>query len=217
MPTSINLPSDGTLVTQTRKWTDAMWAWMRDLTASFNSGGGFAPADATYFLRTADTDLTNARVGTDSATVTLDYATPGQVKWTAVNTGTVTHTGTLTAGQLIQGNGGADITVNATTATVTKLTAGVPSAATAGTDYTNLAYKTIAVSGQSDVVADSAADTLTLVAGTNVTITTDAGTDSITINATATSTDHVVMSDGSQPPLAMDDGNGNFLYVDYTP
>lgn len=31
------------------------------------------------------------------------------------------------------------------------------------------------------------------------------------------STDHVVMSDGSQPPIAMDDGNGNFLYVDYTP
>ncbi len=49
--------------------------------------------------------------------------------------GTVTNTGTLTSGQLIQGNGGVDITVNATTATVTKLTAGVPSAASAGTDY----------------------------------------------------------------------------------
>lgn len=45
-------------------------------------------------------------------------------------------------------------------------------------------FKTISVSGQSDVVADSTTDTLTLVAGTNVTITTDAGTDSITINAT---------------------------------
>jgi hypothetical protein len=44
-------------------------------------------------------------------------------------------------------------------------------------------FQTIAVSGQSDVVADSATDTLTLVAGTNVTITTDAGTDSVTINA----------------------------------
>ncbi|MBA4259162.1 MAG: hypothetical protein C0446_08355 [Chitinophaga sp.] len=46
-------------------------------------------------------------------------------------------------------------------------------------------FSTIAVSGQSDVVADSTSDTLTLVAGTNVTITTDAGTDSITINSTA--------------------------------
>jgi hypothetical protein len=44
-------------------------------------------------------------------------------------------------------------------------------------------FSTIAISGQSNVVADSATDTLTLVAGTNVTITTDAGTDTITINA----------------------------------
>ena len=44
-----------------------------------------------------------------------------------------------------------------------------------------LVFKTIAVSGQSDVVADSITDTLTLVAGSNVTITTDATTDSITI------------------------------------
>jgi len=44
-------------------------------------------------------------------------------------------------------------------------------------------FGTIAVSGQSNVVADSTSDTLTLVAGTNVTITTDASTDSITINA----------------------------------
>lgn len=46
-----------------------------------------------------------------------------------------------------------------------------------------LTFKTIAVSGQSDVVADTTTDTLTLVAGSNVTITTDATTDSITINA----------------------------------
>lgn len=45
-------------------------------------------------------------------------------------------------------------------------------------------FKTIAVSGQSSVVADAYDDTLTLVAGTNVTITTNASTDTITINAT---------------------------------
>lgn len=45
------------------------------------------------------------------------------------------------------------------------------------------AFLTISVSGQSDVVADSASDTLTLVAGTNITITTNAGTDTITIAA----------------------------------
>ena len=42
------------------------------------------------------------------------------------------------------------------------------------------AFKTIAVSGQSDVVADTATDTLTLVAGNNMTITTNASGDSIT-------------------------------------
>ena len=41
-------------------------------------------------------------------------------------------------------------------------------------------FKTISVSGQSDVVADSSTDTLTLVAGSNMTITTDASGDSIT-------------------------------------
>lgn len=44
-------------------------------------------------------------------------------------------------------------------------------------------FSTIAVSGQSNVVADAVSDTLTLVAGTNITITTDASTDSVTITA----------------------------------
>jgi len=42
-------------------------------------------------------------------------------------------------------------------------------------------FETIAVSGQSNVVADSPTDILTLVAGTGITITTDASTDTITI------------------------------------
>lgn len=44
-------------------------------------------------------------------------------------------------------------------------------------------FKTIAVSGESDIVADSPTDTLTLVAGSNMTITTDAGTDTVTFAA----------------------------------
>ena len=38
----------------------------------------------------------------------------------------------------------------------------------------NNAFSTISVAGQSDVLADSSADTLTIVAGTNITITTNA-------------------------------------------
>jgi hypothetical protein len=47
------------------------------------------------------------------------------------------------------------------------------------------AFKTISVSGQSDIVADGVADTLTFVAGTGTTITTNASTDTVTINAGA--------------------------------
>jgi len=46
-------------------------------------------------------------------------------------------------------------------------------------------FSTIAVSGQSNVVADSTTDTLTLVAGSNITLTTDASSDSITIASSA--------------------------------
>lgn len=47
-------------------------------------------------------------------------------------------------------------------------------------------FSTISVSGQSDVVADSIVDTLTLAAGTGIAITTNAGTDTITISSAAT-------------------------------
>jgi hypothetical protein len=52
------------------------------------------------------------------------------------------------------------------------------------------AFKTIAVSGQSDVVADSVNDTLTLVAGSNITLTTSAGGDSVTIAASGGGSGH---------------------------
>ena len=45
-------------------------------------------------------------------------------------------------------------------------------------------FSTVVVAGQSSVIADSTADTLTLAAGSNITITTNAGTDTITINST---------------------------------
>ena len=46
-------------------------------------------------------------------------------------------------------------------------------------------FGTIAISGQSSIVADGSTDTLTFVAGSNITLTTDANTDSITIAATS--------------------------------
>jgi hypothetical protein len=60
--------------------------------------------------------------------------------------------------------------------------AGVSSSLLSGGSTVN-SFQTIAVSGQSSVVADSSTDTLTLVAGTGITLTTDATSDSITINS----------------------------------
>ena len=57
-----------------------------------------------------------------------------------------------------------------------------------GGEANEMSFKTISVSGQSDVVADADDDTLTLAAGANVAITTNAGTDTITIASTDTNT-----------------------------
>ncbi len=56
-------------------------------------------------------------------------------------------------------------------------------------NFAEAAFKTISVSGQTDVVADSATDTLTLAAGSNVTITTAAGSDTITVASSAATVD----------------------------
>ena len=53
----------------------------------------------------------------------------------------------------------------------------------AGAEVNQNAFSNFAVSGQTTVAADSKTDTLTLVAGSNITITTNASTDSITIAA----------------------------------
>lgn len=111
---------------------------------------------------------------------------------TVGGTGTVTSvaiTGTdgieVDSGSPITGAGTIQLGVNATTMKTTLDLSGT------NTGDQNL-FGTIAVSGQSNVVADATNDTLTLVAGTNITITTDAATDSITINSTASGSGDVV-------------------------
>ena len=66
----------------------------------------------------------------------------------------------------------------------------------AGGDVNQNAFSNIAVSGQSTVAADSTTDTLTLVAGSNVTITTNASGDSVTIASTDTNTTYSVGDGG---------------------
>jgi hypothetical protein len=100
------------------------------------------------------------------------FAVAGQSNVVADNT---TDTLTFVAGSnvTLTTNAGADsITINAS----------------GGGGTTQNLFDKIAVSGQSNVEADSTTDTLTFVAGSNITITTDAGTDSITIDSTAPGT-----------------------------
>ena len=60
---------------------------------------------------------------------------------------------------------------------------------------TSNSFSTISVSGQSNVVADSTADTLTLAAGSGIQITTDATTDTITITNTGGSGGGLIAGD----------------------
>lgn len=64
---------------------------------------------------------------------------------------------------------------------------GTDSTGAGGGGEASNSFETITVSGQSNVVADSSTDTLTLVAGTGISITTDPSTDSITITNSAPS------------------------------
>jgi len=66
-----------------------------------------------------------------------------------------------------------------------------PAADASGSGASN-SFETIAISGQSSVVAESATDTLNLVAGNNITLTTNASTDTITIASSGGSSSQLV-------------------------
>lgn len=100
--------------------------------------------------------------------------------------------GDPTATNLSNTRNSTSVTINSSSGTGTTIAsadssnAGVmPAADKVKLDAIPGVFSTIAVSGQSNVVADAPNDTLTLVAGAGVTITTNAGSDSITIASTA--------------------------------
>lgn len=81
------------------------------------------------------------------------------------------------------------------------------------------AFKTIAVSGQSNVVADSATDILTLANGTGIAITTNATTDTITVSTTGLQTedsDLTALADNATNGLWARTGNGTGATRDIT-
>ena len=77
-----------------------------------------------------------------------------------------------------------------------------------GAEVNDPAFKTISVSGQSNVVADADADTLTFAAGSNVTITTNASTDTVTIASTDTNTNQLTT-------FVVEDGDGTEVTISH--
>ena len=125
--------------------------------------GASGTRDATTYLRGDNTWATVAGGGASDSFATIAVA--GQ---SSVVADSATDTLTLVAGT------GITITTDAGTDTVTITNSG----------SAQNTFSTVAVTGQSNVAADSATDTLTLAGGTGISITTDAGTDTVTITST---------------------------------
>ena len=134
-----------------------------DITTNAPSSGQVLKWDGSNFV--PGTDLSGSSASNSFETITVS----GQSNVVADSS---TDTLTLVAGT------GMSISTNASTDTIT-----FTSTATGTVTET---FKTLAVSGQSDIVADSATDTLTFAAGSGISLSTDASTDTLTITSTAT-------------------------------
>ena len=146
--------------------------------ATISGGGGGTVTEA--FKNIAVSGQSN--IVADAATDTLTFAAGSNITLTT-NAGTDTLTIAASGGEVTVQEEGSSLSTAATT--LNFVGAGVTATGSGATKTITVPqqdlFKTIAVSGQSDVVADSATDTLTLVAGSNITLTTDASADSVTI------------------------------------
>jgi hypothetical protein len=131
---------------------------------AFGTGNGAGPTTRLYIAEGGAITFNSAYTfptSDGSANSALVTNGAGVLSFTATPTFTsITATGNVTGGNIL-GNGSALTGINA--------------------------FGTIVVAGSSDVVADNTSDTLTLVAGDGVVITTSAGTDTITISTSGSS------------------------------
>jgi hypothetical protein len=161
----------------------------------------------TTYTASTGLSLTGTAFSIDSSVVTLSGAQiltnktigGGQLVDASVTNAKLANSGvTVSPGTGMSGGGAVSLggTITLTNAGVTSNVAGTGITVSGGTGAVTITnsdrgssqsiFKNVAVSGQSTVVADGNDDTLTLAAGSNVTITTNASTDTITIASTDT-------------------------------
>ena len=139
---------------------------------------------------TANGTATNLTATIKSDTITI-------IAGSNVSLVTGTKTVTINASNTTYGN--------ATTASAGLMTAAMVSkleGITAGAEPNKYSFKTVAVSSGTaltNIVADTTEDTLTLVAGTNITLTPDADNDKITIAAKTVTVSNAVAANGTTP------------------
>ncbi|NBQ13107.1 MAG: hypothetical protein EBU31_00490 [Proteobacteria bacterium] len=136
---------------------------------------------------TTNTEGVTAEFARADHTHAISTGTPGAVSVTAASPGTsanlarADHNHSVSTGKAVA-LGAAAAEGTATSLARSDHVHPYPTAAQVGA--ASLAFSTVAVAGQANVVAGSTADTLTLVAGTNITLITNAANESITINST---------------------------------
>jgi len=178
------------------------------VTINYTGAGGGAPL---AFSSIAISGQTSVIADNDGDTLNFSAGTGMQIT-TNASTDTITFTNSSpnvdqNLFATVSGDSGST-TANTTTDTLTIAGGTGISTAVSGDTLTITndgavnAFSTIAVSGQSDVVADTGSDTLTFVAGSNITITTNAAGDAITINASAGSGGTGTVTSGTANRLA---------------
>jgi hypothetical protein len=172
---------------------------------TFAASGGGGASDS--FVTIAVSGQNN--IVADSPTDTLTIVAGSGITLTTddtTDTLTIANSGALLAFKTISVSGQSDVVADSATDQLTLIAgAGIVITTNAGADeitFTSTAtgtvteaFKTIAVSGQSDIVADSATDTLTIASANSfLVITTNAGTDTLTLTVVVTAGDGITIS-----------------------